>query len=83
MHKCYWKENVVLGFFVNKSYLRRIRRNSTQYLLIAPVQPHCEVSLDLSHLILCQVPREQLPAEVNELIHHMPQFVEKIYLMFL
>lgn len=75
MHKCYWKENVVLGFFVNKSYLRRIRRNS--------VQPHCEVSLDLSHLILCQVPREQLPAEVNELIHHMPQFVEKIYLMFL
>ena len=53
------------------------------YLLIAPVQAHGDVPLNLPHLILGQVTRQELPSKVNKFIHHMTQLVEKIYFIFL
>lgn len=51
--------------------------------LIAPVQPHGDVALDLTSLVLGEMTLDQLPTQVDELIHHMTQLVEQVHLVFL
>lgn len=53
------------------------------YSLVAPVKPHSDVSLDLASLVLGEVTLDQLPTQVNKLIHHMTQLMEQIHLVFL
>lgn len=51
--------------------------------LIAPVEPDGDVPLDLTSLVLGEMALDQLPTQVDELIHHMTQLVEQIHLVFL
>lgn len=51
--------------------------------LIAPVEPHGDVPLDLTSLVLGEVTLDQLPTQVDELIHHMAQLMEQVHLVFL
>ncbi len=51
--------------------------------LIAPVEPYGDVPLDLTSLVLCEMTLDQLPTQVDELVHHMTQLVEQIHLVFL
>lgn len=51
--------------------------------LIAPVEPYSDVTLDLTSLVLGEVSLDQLPTQVDELIHHMTQLMEEIHLVFL
>ncbi len=51
--------------------------------LIAPVEPYGDVPLDLTSLVLCKMTLDQLPTQVDELVHHMTQLVEQIHLVFL
>lgn len=53
------------------------------YSLIAPVEANGDVPLDLASLVLREVALDQLPAQVDELIHHMTELVEQIHLVFL
>lgn len=62
-----------LGFFSSK------RAHS----LIAPVQSYSDVTLDLTSLVLGEMTLDQLPTQVDELIHHMAQLMEQIHLVFL
>lgn len=39
--------------------------------------------LDLAGLVLGEVTLDQLPTQVDELVHHMAQLVEQIHLVFL
>lgn len=39
--------------------------------------------LDLTSLVLGEVTLDQLPAQVDELVHHMTQLMEQIHLVFL
>lgn len=58
----------------------------TQYKsnsLIAPVKPYSDVPLDLTSLVLGEVTLDQLPTQVDELVHHMAQLMEQIHLVFL
>lgn len=51
----------------------------TQYKinsLIAPVKPYSDVPLDLTSLVLGEVTLDQLPTQVDELIHHMTQLMK-------
>lgn len=56
---------------------------SKAHSLIAPVQPHGDVALDLTSLVLGEMTLDQLPTQVDELIHHMTQLMEQIHLVFL
>lgn len=51
--------------------------------LIAPVKPYSDVALDLTGLVLGQVPLDQLPAQVDQLVHHVAQLMEQVHLVFL
>lgn len=51
--------------------------------LIAPVKPYSDVTLDLTSLVLGEMPLDELPTQVDELIHHMTQLMEQIHLVFL
>ena len=51
--------------------------------LVAPVQSDGDVSLDVSALVLRQVARQELPPQVDQLHHHVPDLVEQIHLVFL
>lgn len=51
--------------------------------LIAPVEPDGDVPLDLTSLVLGEMALDQLPTQVDELVHHMTQLVEQIHLVFL
>lgn len=51
--------------------------------LIAPVESYSDVTLDLTSLVLGEMTLDQLPTQVDELIHHMTQLMEQIHLVFL
>lgn len=51
--------------------------------LIAPVKSYSDVTLDLTSLVLGEMTLDQLPTQVDELIHHMTQLMEQINLVFL
>lgn len=51
--------------------------------LIAPVKSYSDVTLDLTGLVLGEMTLDQLPTQVDELIHHMAQLMEQIHLVFL
>lgn len=53
------------------------------YSLIAPVESDGDVTLDLTSLVLSEVALDQLPTQVDELIHHMTQLMEQIHFVFL
>lgn len=57
--------------------------NTLDDLLIAPVKSYGDVPLDLASLLLREVTLNQLPTQVDELIHHMTQLMEKVHLVFL
>lgn len=61
----------------------REKRRVLWYSLVAPVEPHGDVPLDLAGLVLGEVTLDQLPTQVDELVHHMAQLVEQIHLVFL
>ena len=54
-----------------------------RYSLVAPVEPHCDVPLDLTSLVLGEMTLDQLPTQVDELVHHMTELMEQIHLVFL
>lgn len=60
-----------------------VRIHDKSHSLIAPVEPHGDVALDLAGLVLGEVTLDQLPPQVDELVHHMSQLVEQIHLVFL
>lgn len=41
------------------------------------------MSLDLAGLVLGEMTLDQLPTQVDELIHHMTQLMEQIHFVFL
>lgn len=51
--------------------------------LIAPVKPYSDVALDLSGLVLGEVALDELPTQVDELVHHVAQLMEQVHLVFL
>lgn len=51
--------------------------------LIAPVKPYSDVAFDLTGLVLGEVPLDELPAQVDELVHHVAQLMEQVHLVFL
>lgn len=51
--------------------------------LVAPVQAHSDVAFDLPQLLLHQVGRQHLSAQVDQLVHHMTQLVEQVHLVLL
>lgn len=57
--------------------------NTLDHLLIAPVKSYGDVPLDLASLLLREVTLNQLPTQVDELIHHMAQLMEQVHLVFL
>lgn len=57
--------------------------HNTLNSLVSPVEPHGYVPFDLSSLVLGKVTLDQLPSQVDQLIHHMAQLMEQIHLVFL
>lgn len=53
------------------------------YSLVAPVKPYSDMPLDLASLVLGEVTLDKLPTQVDELIHHVTELMEKIHLVFL
>lgn len=51
--------------------------------LIAPVKPYSDVALDLAGLVLGEMPLDELPTQVDELVHHVAQLMEQVHLVFL
>lgn len=51
--------------------------------LIAPVKPYSDVALDLTGLVLGEMPLDELPTQVDELVHHVTQLMEQVHLVFL
>lgn len=51
--------------------------------LIAPVKPYSDVALDLAGLVLGEVALDELPTQVDELVHHVAQLMEQVHLVFL
>lgn len=51
--------------------------------LVAPVEAYGDVALDLAALVLGQVPLDELPPQVDELVHHVAQLMEQVHLVLL
>lgn len=51
--------------------------------LVAPVEAYSDVALDLAGLVLGEVPLDELPPQVDELVHHVAQLMEQVHLVFL
>lgn len=64
-------------------HLLDLTQSLNYYSLIAPVQPYGDVPLDLASLVLSEVALDELPTQVNELVHHMAEFVKQIHFVFL
>ena len=65
----------------------RLKDKSTRafvsHVLIAPVQARCDMLLDVAHAVMGQVAHQNLLPQLQDLIHHVPQPVEEITLIFL
>lgn len=53
------------------------------YSLIAPVQTSSDVSLHILHSIMGEVANKDLPSQVQDFIHYVPQSVKEIPLISL
>lgn len=62
---------------------RRGRQSSLGYSLVAPVESHGDVPLDLASLVLGEVTLDELPTQVDELVHHVAELMEQVHLVFL
>lgn len=49
--------------------------------LVAPVQTSCDVSLDILHSIMGEMANKDLPPQVEDFIHYVPQPVKEIPLI--
>lgn len=52
-------------------------------LLVAPIQTCRDVLFDVPHAVVCQVTHQNLPSQVQYLIHHVPQSMKQITFVFL